>query len=184
MATGLGLAGLIYFGIFGVFEMLILFLFSLLLFFIYNFVWKIPVVNWCVGQMERAEVIKKKRAGVAILWYVLGILIVLFLFPVEVALASLMILSLGDGVAPFFGAFGRIRYVTNKKKMLEGVLAGVLVGGLGALMFVVWYEAFLGAFFSMGLEGFDLKLFGYKIDDNVLVPVVVAVVIWLIRIII
>lgn len=184
MAAGLGLAGLIYFGAFGVREMLILFLFSLLLFVVYNFAWKIPIVHWCVNQMEREDVIKRKRAGIGILWYVLGVLIVLFFFPVEIALAGLMILSLGDGVAPLFGSFGKIQYVNNKRKTLEGVAAGVLVGSLGAWLFVPWYEALLAALFSMGLEGLDLKVLGWKIDDNLLVPVVAGIVIWLVRIII
>ena len=53
---------------------------------------------------------------------------------------------------------------------------GVISAFLGALFFVPWILALLGSLVSMLLEGLDLEIKTFKIDDNLLIPIVAAVV--------
>ena len=66
------------------------------------------------------------------------------------------------------------------KPLVFWLIIGVIVGTIGASLFVSWYIAFFGSLIAMILESLDLKIRGRVLDDNVLVPLVAAIVMSLI----
>ena len=120
--------------------------------------------------------------GKGLITYLIGALIALLLFEKEIALASIMILAMGDSFSRLIGPFGRIKHPFNNTKFLEGVIAGIIAASLGAMLFVKPSEAIIASFFAMFLEGIDIKLFKSKVDDNLTIPLIAGVVIRLMRI--
>lgn len=120
--------------------------------------------------------------GKGLITYLIGILLVVTLFEKDIALASIMILALGDSLSRLIGPFGKIKHPFNNTKFLEGVIAGIIAASLGAMLFIKPSEAIVASFFAMFLEGIDLRLFKFKIDDNITIPLIAGAVIWLIRV--
>ena len=105
----------------------------------------------------------------------------LVLFEKDIAMAAIIILALGDSFSRLIGPFGKIKHPFNDKKFLEGVIAGMVAAALGAMLLVKPLEAIAASFFAMLLEGVNLRLFKFKIDDNITIPLIAGFVIWLIR---
>ena len=119
--------------------------------------------------------------GKGLIAYLVGVLVVVTLFEKDIALASVMILALGDSISRLVGPFGRIRHPFNNAKFIEGVIAGMIAASLGAMLFVRPYEAIAASFFAMLIEGFDLRILKFKVDDNITIPITSAAVIWALR---
>ena len=110
------------------------------------------------------------------MFYVIGAFVVVLIFPKEIAIASIMILALGDSVSRLVGPYGYLKHPFHNEKFFEGAIAGAIAGFLGAVFFVPWLFALIAASISMLIEGIDLEIKGFKIDDNLLIPIVAAVV--------
>ena len=113
--------------------------------------------------------------------YLIGALLAVILFEKDIALAAIIILALGDSFSRLIGPFGKIKHPFNNTKFLEGVIAGIIAAFLGAILFVKPSEAIIASFFAMMLEGVNLRLGKFKIDDNITIPLIAGGVIWLIR---
>ncbi|MBI4149962.1 hypothetical protein HY488_01005, partial [Candidatus Woesearchaeota archaeon] len=112
----------------------------------------IPYISWFLHHCERAEDMKT-FPGRGVIYYLLGCLLALVFFEKDTALAGMMILALGDSVSHIVGRFyGGVKHPLNGKKLLEGWIAGILAGFLGALLFVHWGEALLASFIAMTVE--------------------------------
>lgn len=132
------------------------------------------------------EFVERKDAleglpGKGLITYLIGALIVVSLFEKDIAIASIIILALGDSFSRLIGPFGKIKHPFNNTKFLEGVIAGVIAASLGAMLFIRPLEAIAASFFAMLLEGIDLRPFNFKIDDNITIPLIAGIVIWLMR---
>ncbi len=113
----------------------------------------------------------EKFPGKGAVFYLMGMLSTLLLFDRKIASAAIIILAVGDPVAHFFGRYyGKTKHIINKKKLLEGTLAGIFFGGLAASLFVPWPFAFFGAAFGMIAEAVELELI--NLDDNFFIPLV------------
>lgn len=142
---------------------------------------KMPAITWCVNTFERPK-LRKKFPALGMLTFFMGCFLVARLFPKDIALASIAILTLGDSISILVGKrFGRLQHPLNKKRLYEGTLAGMLFAFLGAMLFVNPFEAFIASFFAMSVEAIDFRYL--KINDNILVPLVAALVIFLLRLI-
>lgn len=141
---------------------------------------KIPVLDWFLKKFEREENLKR-FPGKGVVFYLTGAFVVVSLFEKDIAMAAIMILALGDSISHLAGRFGGIKHPFSGKKFFEGAIAGVIAGFLGALLFVVWYEALLASLFAMTAEGLELRLGMQKVDDNIVIPIVAAFVIWVVR---
>lgn len=130
--------------------------------------YKIPIISWFLRSFDRKNEVLPGKGAIT---YVLGMVIVLGLFSENTALASIMILALGDSFS-HLGVFGRIRNPLNEIKTLEGTIIGVLFGAIGASFFVPWKIGLIGSLISMSIESLDIKVFGEKIDDNLLIPII------------
>jgi len=101
------------------------------------------------------------------IFFAVGIMLSLLLFPVPTCYASIAILSLGDSLATLFGKkFGRHVFPYNKGKKIEGTLFGFCFAWLGAFLFMVNpLKALVGAFAGMLVETLPTP-----ISDNLTIP--------------
>ena len=134
---------------------------------------RVPVASWVMDRFERKEY-RKTFPGKGPIFFMIGSILVVYFFPLKIALASMLMLSVGDGVSHIFGKL--LSKKTYKHlKSVEGTIVGIVFSFLGALIFVDVALALWGSIIAMGLEGFDFGL-----DDNLYIPIVAAVVMSLI----
>ncbi len=136
----------------------------------------IPFVSWFLDKFERRSVFPGKGA----LFFFLGSILSLSLFPRDVALASIAVLTFGDSFAPLFGIyFGRIRTRFNGRRYLEGFIIGFLAALAASYFFVPLIPALLGSFVAMAFEFLEVRFRGYSIDDNIFIPLISGAVIYI-----
>lgn len=139
--------------------------------------YNIPGINFFLIHFERKKDIEQ-FPGKGAFFLSLGIFTTSLFFNKSILLASTLILSLGDSLSHLVGKHGNFSHPFNKRKRVEGHLVGGLLGGIGALLFVPPFKAFLASFVAIFCEGF---YFGEKInwilDDNLIVPVISGVII-------
>jgi len=110
--------------------------------------------------------------GRGVLFFTIGAFLALLLFQETIAYASILILSVGDAATNIAGRyFGKIKTRVHPDKTMEGTLIGILVSVPVAYFFVPHFFAALSAScIAMFLEMPSIRLFGFEIDDNLLVP--------------
>lgn len=144
---------------------------------------RLPLISKLIGIFERQKEIDR-FPGRGIIFYFAGVYAVLLLFPQDIAVASIMVLALGDSVSHLFGLhFGKIKHPLSSAKFIEGTIAGFVAGFMGALIFVSTVEAFFASLAAMLVEAVEIKIGTRQVDDNLIVPIVAAGVIWLVRLI-
>ena len=144
---------------------------------------EIPVICSLLKKFGRKEEIKN-FPGNGIIFYFIGVFIALLLFPKDIAMASIMVLALGDSVSHIYGLhYGKTKHPLSKTKFLEGTIAGFVAGFIGALVFANWYEALLASSAAMLAEAIEIKIGAQQVDDNLIVPVVAGAVIWIVRLV-
>jgi len=100
------------------------------------------------------------------IFYALGIIMSILLFPEPICYVSITVLTLGDGFAALLGErFGKRRVPFNKTKNLEGTLGGFLVAFLGSLLFASPAQALVASGVGMLAEILPLPW-----DDNLTIP--------------
>jgi dolichol kinase/phosphoserine phosphatase len=110
------------------------------------------------------------------LYFAVGILATLLLFPVPASSAAIAIFALGDSTASLFGGLiSKTPLPLNKSKTLEGSLAGFFFAFLAGSFFISPILALIGAAVAMFVEFLPLP-----INDNVLIPLVTGFTLWLI----
>lgn len=143
--------------------------------------YEIPLVSNWIEKYERHRDAQSFPGRGPILM-VMGMLLSVELFSRDVALAAIAILVLGDSLSHIIGAtFGKIKNPLSKIKLIEGTIAGTVAGTIGALAFVSFPEAFLGALAAMIIESLEIDMNKRPIDDNLIVPLVAGAVIMILR---
>jgi dolichol kinase len=141
---------------------------------------KIPGISNVIKLFERKE---EKYPGITAIFYMISAFLTLQFFKQDIAMASIIILAIGDPMAGFVGRnFGKIKIF--RQKHLEGTLAGFIASGLLACIFVPWNIAFFGAGVGMIVELFSVPIFfNKKIDDNLTIPIISGLAMYLASII-
>ncbi len=143
----------------------------------------IPIITPLLDWFERPHH-REFIPGRGVITIFLAVTLLLLFFEKNIILASLAIWTLGDSISALVGMhYGRIRHPFNSHRLLEGTIAGIICGTLGAMLFVPWYDALGAAIIAMLFESADITFFGHDIDDNFLVPIVSAIVITIIGLI-
>ena len=101
------------------------------------------------------------------LYFAIGIVTTLFLFPTKASGAAIAMFCLGDSTASLFGGLISTSLPFNKGKTWEGSLAGFFFAFLDGTFFVSPWLALAGAAIAMTIEVLPLPL-----NDNVLIPVI------------
>ena len=112
------------------------------------------------SQAERYEF------AAAPIYFAIGILATLIIFPAPVNGAAIAIFALGDSTASLFGGvISKKPLPFNKGKTLEGSLAGFFFAFLAGTYFVSPVLALIGAAVAMTVESLPLP-----VNDNILIP--------------
>ena len=185
MHAGIGvlLAAMYYFDILSSLAVFLGIIIGVLISFICKRIDNLPIFSWFIKNYERDEE-KKNFPGKGLIFYFVGVLLVMQLFDKDIAIASILILALGDSVSHLYGAkFGKLKNIFNGdgRKLLEGTLAGTVAGALGAMLFIPIPEAVLGSFVAMTIEVVKIDFNDKTLDDNIIVPLVAGTAIFLIR---
>ncbi|UCF44735.1 MAG: HAD-IB family phosphatase [Candidatus Bathyarchaeota archaeon] len=110
------------------------------------------------------------------LYFAIGILLTLLLFPVPVSGAAIAIFALGDSTASLFGRrLSKKPLPFNKGKTLEGSIAGFFFAFLAGSLFISPAMAFIGAAVAMVIECLPLP-----VNDNVPIPLCTGLALMLI----
>lgn len=142
---------------------------------------RIPLISLLLDNFEREKEIKRFPFK-GMIFFLVGSLLTVKLFTKDIAMASIIVLTIGDSTSYLFGHFlGKTKLVFNKLKNLEGILAGIFFAFLGSLFFVNVHEAFFGSLIAMIVEGAGFRIGVNDIDDNFIVPLVTGTIIYLIR---
>ncbi|MFA5797568.1 MAG: phosphatase PAP2 family protein [Candidatus Woesearchaeota archaeon] len=137
----------------------------------------IPFISQSLEVFERKEHLKT-FPGRGIIVIFLSTTILLAFFDKKIVMAALMIWTLGDALSVLIGKhYGKKTHPFNTARMIEGTIAGIIAATIGAMFFVGWPIAFAAAAISLALESLELKIFGVRVEDNLLVPIVAAGVI-------
>ena len=122
------------------------------------------IFNNFLISMLRIHEIDGKFTGAT--WVFIGSTLTISIFPKEIAIISLVYMSLGDTIAGLFGRkFGKTNFYN---KTIEGSLAGLIVcllSGYLVSLTLPLVVVFSGAFAAMFIE-----LMPIPIDDNLSVP--------------
>jgi dolichol kinase len=130
----------------------------------------LPVISFITrGAATQSELYEFAPAPV---FFALGLLFTLLIFPYPAAGAAIVIFCLGDSTASIFGKiFGRTVLPFNKGKSLEGSLFGFFFAFLAGSYFVDPWIALGGAAVAMTVESLPLPL-----NDNLVTPMVTGAV--------
>ena len=179
LISGVILVGLIYYDILDYKVALVILVLLVILGLIIKKI-KVPMMYEFFKMLDRPKDFEK-LPGKGAIFYMIGVSLALFLFPKDIAMASIIIMALGDSIAPIIGQYGSIESPWNKKKYIEGSVGGGVVAFIGALLFVSPLEAGLAVVAAMIIEGIDLKFGVNQLDDNIVMPLIAGAVILILR---
>ena len=135
-----------------------------------------------IQNLERDENLKK-FPGKGIIFYFIGVFLVLTFFPLDIAMAAILVLAFADSVGHLYGIkFGKIPHPFISTKFLEGWIIGLIAGFVGAFIIVPWPQALAASFFAMLVEGIEIKIGLEEIDDNLIIPLIAAIAIWVVKV--
>lgn len=177
--SGISLVLLLEYHIITKYFLLLLLAFALLFSFV-SLKFKVPLATWILHKFDRKDAAFPALGAIT---FLVGFVLVLYLFPRDIAYASMLIMALGDGFATLIGKTGKIKTIFHKKKTLEGTVAGTIAAFVGASLIIPMHEAIYASAFAMFIELIAPKI-GKVVDDNVTVTLAAAIAIYLIRFII
>lgn len=125
----------------------------------------IPIFSTILGECKRNDYEK------GFIYFFVGILVTICIFRFNMAIvnAAIIILVFGDSFSTLVGVrFGRHSLPFQNRKTIEGSLAFLIVGFLGAFTQVSTAVALVGAISGMLTEAYS------PVDDNVSIPLICA----------
>jgi dolichol kinase len=131
--------------------------------------------------LDREEDIKDFPAKGTFM-FLFGAFLVVWLFPLDIAMAAILILTFGDGVSTLVGKqFGKNKIHRLGNKTWEGSMAGFVAASVSSLIFLSWPQAVIASAVGMIAEAFEIKIGKWTINDNIIVPLAAASTIWFMR---
>jgi len=127
----------------------------------------LPFFSW-LTRLASSEY-EQRGVVMAPIWFALGVLSTITLFPFKYALIGVLTLSIGDPVASLVGLSveNRHPYPFNESKSIEGTLAGLLVAVLACAFFTDPITSIIGCTTGMIGEASPIP-----INDNLTIPIV------------
>lgn len=127
---------------------------------------RLPIIGWFLEHFDRPEHFPAK----GFITYMIGMILSLELFPLPFALASIIVLALGDGIAALARPFSKRKTALSNKHLIEETIAGIVAGAIGAAFFVSIPQAIVASSFAMFLEAIEIRFNNKILDDNILIP--------------
>ena len=115
-----------------------------------------------------------------LVFFFVGATLTITFFDFLPALAGLVVLAIADSIGTLYGKYvgvAKIRW--NPNKHMEGPILGGFIAALALMSFLPMPPAVLGAYAGAFLDTLTIKIFGFEIDDNLLIPVISAGIIQL-----
>ncbi|MDY6778124.1 MAG: hypothetical protein SVU32_05630 [Candidatus Nanohaloarchaea archaeon] len=105
-----------------------------------------------------------------------GIITVVGLFPARIALAGIIVVTLGDSTNTLVGKYaGSIPNPLHRERNIEGFIAAVTISGLFCLTVLPLHEAVIASTIGMVAEHANAATKErFQADDNFLIPVTVG----------
>ena len=122
----------------------------------------LPIITTFTLRMSRPQ--EGTHVIVRPIYFAVGIIVTLLLFPSTIAYASIMILAVGDPVAALVGE--RVGRLHVRKKTVEGSLAGLIASFILTSITVSPFTALIGSGGGMLMEFID------EPDDNLTMPII------------
>lgn len=126
----------------------------------------IPVVSPLLKHLDRPNHFPAK----GLITYLIGSILSFELFPLPFALASIMILALGDGTAALARPWSKRKNSLSQKHLMEETIVGAVLGALGAMIFISIPQAIIASGCAMILEAIEVRFNNDILDDNILTP--------------
>jgi dolichol kinase/phosphoserine phosphatase len=127
---------------------------------------KMPLINLITRRAASQN--ELYQLVLAPVYYAVGILLTLLIFPAPASYAAIAIFALGDSAASLFGRYyGHTLLPFNRDKTLEGSLTGFLFAFLAGAFFVSPLFAVAGAAVAIFIEYLPLP-----VNDNLSIPLV------------
>lgn len=127
-----------------------------------------PIMSWIIRQAAtEAELYEFASAPI---FFALGILLTLILFPSPLSHAGIAAFTIGDSTATLIGAtLGRHRLPINRGKTLEGSLAALIAAFTAVLVYTNPKTAMAAAIIAVAVEALPLP-----VNDNLTVPILTS----------
>ncbi|MDH3324651.1 MAG: phosphatase PAP2 family protein, partial [Candidatus Peregrinibacteria bacterium] len=130
---------------------------------------RIPIISEILELFDRPR--DHDFPGRGAFYFLLGVFLSFWFFPVEIAYASILIMSVGDSLNHLFVRnIGFWQTPWNPKKNWIGVGLGIVTGVIAAQFFVPLQAAIIATTIAIILETVTLKIGNFFIDDNIIVP--------------
>ncbi len=126
----------------------------------------LPIVSSILKHVDRPDHFPAK----GLITYLIASILSLELFPLPFALASIMILALGDGTAALARPWSKRKSKISPKHLWEETLVGIVLGAIGAAFFVSIAQALIASSCAMILEAIEIRFNNKILDDNILTP--------------
>jgi len=139
---------------------------------------KLPLVADILKLFDRKR--DKNFPGRGAFYFLLAIFLSLFLFPLKIAYASILILAVGDSFNHLIGGtyIKKINMPWNPRKNTSGMILGILMGTFASQFFVPLLPAFIAASIAIIIETFPFRIGRFYIDDNLTVPLTAGFILY------
>ncbi len=143
----------------------------------------LPIISELLQRFDRKRAYDFPGSGA--FYFFLGVLLCFILFPVKIAYASILIMSVGDSLNHLFVRnIGCAQVPWNRKKNWVGVGLGIASGIFVASFFVPIWAAVIATVIAIILETITLKIGPFFLDDNLVVPLSAGGILKLLEIVI
>lgn len=176
IVVGTTIALLYYFNLLTTHLLFILLFTTTLVFFVYKY-YKIPILHQLMLTLERKQDLRT-FPGKGAIYFLIGACLAILLFDKPVAIASILVLTLGDKFAAIIGPHGTHPYI-NTRKNWEGIIAGIIVGTLAAQFLVPFWHALAASTAAMLAEGLDPAIGKLQLNDNFFIPLIAGTILTL-----
>ena len=142
----------------------------------------IPIVHTFLDYFDRPED-RKKLPGTGALYILSGILLTVYFYPKGIATASIVILAIGDSFNHFIGRFwGRLKTPLNPVKNIEGGIIAAIVCTFALLPWIPWWKTLIASTIALTAELLEWEILRFKINDNLVIPIVAGAVFVVMRV--
>ena len=138
--------------------------------------WKLPVITWFLDRYDKVD---DQVPGQGPLTFFTGSVIVWFLFPHEIAIASIIVLTFGDPIAYLAGKLIKGPNLPwNKNKTISGSIFFIILPTILIFLTFGLLEAILISIAGSLMESIKYPR-SLLFDDNITLPIGAALIVWL-----
>lgn len=135
---------------------------------------KVPIIDHFLEFFDR-ESDKLIMPGKGLIMFVTGTLASLLFFEKTFVILGVFVLALGDPIASITGKLiGKLKTPWNKSKHFDGSILAIIICGTIISLFMNNYLFFIPVAVAMLVETIPLRKLG--LDDNFLIPIIVAAI--------